>query len=77
MGYRYSLHNTYQSSAGGFGLGALNDAEDDDLDVYDYSHQQSRRVVPYDHDGDDDDTVVIGGKDYKKQIVQEVISLIV
>lgn len=58
---------------GGFGLGALNDAEDDDLDVYDHSHQQSRRRLAYDHlDGDDDDTVVIGGKGDKKNIVHEV-----
>lgn len=57
--------------AGGFGLGALNDAEDDDLDVYDHSHQQSRRRLAYDHhDGDDDDTVVIGGKGDKRNIVQ-------
>ena len=65
--------NTYQSSIGGFGLGALNDAEDDDLDVYDHSHQQSRRRLAYDqHDGDDDDAVIIGGKGANKNIVQEV-----
>ncbi|KAF8806855.1 DUF1604-domain-containing protein [Phlegmacium glaucopus] len=58
--------------AGGFGLGALNDAEDDDLDVYDHSHQQSRRRLAYDHhDGDDDNVVVIGGKGDNKNIVQE------
>ena len=69
-GYPY---HTYQAFIGGFGLGALNDAEDDDLDVYDHGHQRSRRHLAYDHhDGDDDDTVIIGRKGDKKNIVQEV-----
>ena len=64
--------NTYQSSVGGFGLGALNDAEDDDLDVYDHSHRQSRRHLAYDHHDGDDDTVIIGGKGANENIVEEV-----
>ncbi|KAF9525952.1 hypothetical protein CPB83DRAFT_877046 [Crepidotus variabilis] len=49
--------------AGGFGLGALNDADDDDLDVYEHSQQTHRRRVAYDQiDGDDNDTVLIGFK---------------
>ncbi|KAF8159383.1 hypothetical protein B0H34DRAFT_654370 [Crassisporium funariophilum] len=57
--------------AGGFGLGALNDAEDDDLDVYDHSHQQSRRRLAYDNaDGGDDDTVVIGSRSDKHKAPQ-------
>lgn len=53
--------------AGGFGLGALNDADEDDLDVYDHQPNSSRSRHAYDHiNGDDDDTVVIGGKADKK-----------
>ncbi|KAG5644860.1 hypothetical protein DXG03_007501 [Asterophora parasitica] len=50
--------------AAGFGLGALNDADEDDLDVYDGSASAShRRRVAYDSlDRDEDDTVTIGGK---------------
>lgn len=47
---------------GGFGLGALNEAEEDDLDVYDNSHHSgSGRRSAYDHiDLEDDEPVVIG-----------------
>ncbi|KAF8902383.1 hypothetical protein CPB84DRAFT_1775955, partial [Gymnopilus junonius] len=49
--------------AGGFGLGALNDADEDDLDVYDVHHQGSRHRVAYDHiGGEGDETVQIGGR---------------
>ncbi|CAA7269265.1 unnamed protein product [Cyclocybe aegerita] len=48
--------------AGGFGLGALNDADEDDLDVYDNT-QHARRRLAYDSlEGEDSDMVVIGGK---------------
>ncbi|KAF8972792.1 hypothetical protein BDZ97DRAFT_2004154 [Flammula alnicola] len=53
---------------GGFGLGALNDADEDDLDVYDHTQQHSRSRVAYDHiNGDEDDTVVIGGRADKRK----------
>ena len=43
------------------------------MDVYDHSHQQSRRRLAYDHhDGDDDDTVIIGKKGANKNTIQEV-----
>jgi len=46
---------------GGFGLGALNDADEDDLDVYDSVQQKSRRGAAYDlADGDNNETIVIG-----------------
>ncbi|EJD07516.1 uncharacterized protein FOMMEDRAFT_137805 [Fomitiporia mediterranea MF3/22] len=44
----------------GFGLGALNDADDDDLDVYDRGFVQSGRKLAYDAD-DDDERIAIGG----------------
>ena len=44
----------------GFGLGALNDADEDDLDVYDNGlHQATSRRLAFDDD-DDDDRVVMG-----------------
>ena len=50
-------------NSGGFGLGALNEADEDDLDVYDSLQHppSSRRRDAYDHiEGvDDDDTVFI------------------
>ncbi|KDR80804.1 hypothetical protein GALMADRAFT_135911 [Galerina marginata CBS 339.88] len=54
--------------AGGFGLGALNDADEDDLDVYDTHSQRSKRHVAYDQiDGEADDSVVIGGRATKQK----------
>jgi G patch domain-containing protein 1 len=52
---------------GGFGLGALNDADEDDLDVYDsmlHPSSSSRQRVAYDHaqGADDDETVFIGSR---------------
>lgn len=53
----------FDTLSGGFGLGALNDADEDDLDVYDHDQRNSRQRLAYDHiNGDDDDTVVIGGR---------------
>lgn len=47
----------------GFGLGALNDADEDDLDVYDGSLNGNRRREAYDNlERDDDDTIIIGGR---------------
>ena len=47
----------------GFGLGALNDADEDDLDVYDLSHsaRDGGRHQAYDtNEREDDDKIVIG-----------------
>ncbi len=55
-------------SPGGFGLGALNDADEDDLDVYDHDQRNPRQRLAYDHiTGDDDDTVVIGGREERSK----------
>ncbi|KAF9028984.1 DUF1604-domain-containing protein [Hymenopellis radicata] len=49
----------------GFGLGALNDADDDDLDVYD-GGPSARNRVAYDFgDAPQDDTIVIGSNKAK------------
>jgi G patch domain-containing protein 1 len=53
---------------GGFGLGALNDADEDDLDVYDSVQKHSRRRLAYDHlSGEGDDTIVVGGRSDKQK----------
>ncbi|KAH8983155.1 hypothetical protein EDB86DRAFT_3106500 [Lactarius hatsudake] len=41
--------------AAGFGLGALNEAEDDDIDVYDSASRADRTYMPYDSTRDADD----------------------
>ncbi|KAG6902569.1 hypothetical protein C0995_014958 [Termitomyces sp. Mi166 len=47
----------------GFGLGALNDADEDDLDVYDGGTISNRRREAYDIiEHEKDDTITIGGK---------------
>lgn len=47
----------------GFGLGALNDADEDDLDVYDGGAIRNRRREAYDiTEHEQDDAVTIGGK---------------
>jgi hypothetical protein len=64
------------SYSGGFGLGALNDADEDDLDVYDNAQRpsSSRRRVAYDHiEGvDDDDMVHIGTSTGEVKKMQEM-----
>ncbi|OCB89976.1 hypothetical protein A7U60_g2831 [Sanghuangporus baumii] len=42
----------------GFGLGALNDADEDDLDVYDGGPNQTSRRLAYDADEDDEKTMM-------------------
>ncbi|KAJ7663790.1 hypothetical protein DFH06DRAFT_1295824 [Mycena polygramma] len=49
--------------ASGFGLGALNDADEDDLDVYDGGFAQSRNRTAYDIiDREEEEKISIGGK---------------
>nr|VWP02234.1 Extracellular lipase (EC [Ganoderma boninense] len=55
----------------GFGLGALNDADEDDLDVYD-SGPSGRNRVAYDSSlGDDDHRISIGSRASRKQGAQQ------
>jgi len=50
-----ALSHYAHSGAAGFGLGALNDADDDDVDIYDESLGPSRgRQLAYDNDEPDD-----------------------
>jgi hypothetical protein len=54
----------------GFGLGALNEAEDDDVDVYDSTINADRTYMPYDaiRDADDSSNVARG------KLVQKVVT---
>ncbi|KAF8628699.1 hypothetical protein AX17_005922 [Amanita inopinata Kibby_2008] len=44
----------------GFGLGALNEAEEDDIDVYDSGHDLAKSRIAYDMSERDGDTITIG-----------------
>ena len=54
----------------GFGLGALNDADEDDLDVYDADFGSARNRLAYDTHADD--ILSLGGK--AKQSKQDGVS---
>lgn len=50
-------------ATGGFGLGALNDADDDDLDVYDHSQIRGRNHHAYDaNDVQDEEHVLMSSR---------------
>lgn len=51
----------YIGLQGGFGLGALNDADEDDLDVYDHAigHGRSRHAFDI-NDTHDEERVIVG-----------------
>jgi G patch domain-containing protein 1 len=48
--------------AAGFGLGALNEAEDDDVDVYDVDFKRHGTRMAYDASQRDDSRMAIDGK---------------
>ncbi|KAF8347963.1 hypothetical protein F5887DRAFT_672698 [Amanita rubescens] len=50
------------SISAGFGLGALNDADEDDIDVYDGGHNTSKTKIAYDIAERESDTVVLTKK---------------
>jgi len=50
-------------TSAGFGLGALNEAEDDDIDVYDGGASREHRHMAYEAgEADDDERILLGGK---------------
>ena len=57
----FSSCDTHNFDIAGFGLGALNDADEDDLDVYDgtLGASGSKRILAYDAE-EDDDRIVMG-----------------
>lgn len=62
---RYAFSKTI--CLAGFGLGALNDADEDDLDVYDGGATSNRRREAYDvTEHEKDDTITIGGKSVRQ-----------
>jgi G patch domain-containing protein 1 len=66
--YRFSFSPS--PTKAGFGLGALNEAEDDDIDVYDSTTHADRTYMPYDAIRDADD----GSSVRRGKLVQKVVS---
>ena len=69
--YRFSFSPS--PTKAGFGLGALNEAEDDDIDVYDSTTHAERTYMPYDAIRDADD----GSSVSRGKLVQKVVSLFI
>lgn len=68
------------SDVAGFGLGALNDAEDDDVDIYasGYGPSGRQRRLAYDDDEDEGERVILGkrrglGRDNAKPEVSTLL----
>jgi hypothetical protein len=66
----YRLSFSPSPTKAGFGLGALNEAEDDDIDVYDSTTRADRTYMPYDAIRDADD----GSSVNRGKLVQKVES---
>jgi hypothetical protein len=66
----YQFSFSHSSTKAGFGLGALNEAEDDDIDVYDSTTRADRTYMPYDAIRDADD----GSSVNRGKLVQRVES---
>jgi hypothetical protein len=69
--YRFSFFPS--PTKAGFGLGALNEAEDDDVDVYDSTTHADRTYMPYDAIRDADD----GSSVSRGKLVQKVVSFLI
>lgn len=58
---RYGWHFSTDLLSAGFGLGALNEAEDDDIDVYDHGASREHRQMAYDAgENEDSDRITLG-----------------
>lgn len=63
-------------ATGGFGLGALNDADDDDLDVYDHSQMHGRNHHAYDaSDAHDEERVSMTSRSQSARDLGKVAQL--
>ena len=69
--YRFSFSPC--PTKAGFGLGALNEAEDDDIDVYDSTTHAERTYMPYDAIRDADD----GSSVSRGKLVRKVVFLFI
>ena len=61
----YSLPEVYQTlnfHPAGFGLGALNDADDDDVDFYDNGLPQESRRMAFEAGDEDHETILLGNR---------------
>jgi hypothetical protein len=61
----------------GFGLGALNDADEDDIDVYDTGSTRGRTHMAYDTaDRDDNEDIILGNKQQNRRTGSEKVSVV-
>ena len=72
LAFYYSIaHCVLTRALAGFGLGALNEADDDDLDVYDSSLPAERTYMPYDAaDRETDENISLSGSKGRTPQVQ-------
>ena len=65
-----SMHPTHNRFLAGFGLGALNDADEDDIDIYDGGRNTSKSKIAYDIAERERDTAVLTQKKAKVEPVR-------
>ncbi len=71
-----TAHTFANSALAGFGLGALNDADDDDVDIYDAGAGSGRSRLAFDDSlGDDDQYISIGSSSRRQPAPREPVSL--
>ncbi|KIK50063.1 hypothetical protein GYMLUDRAFT_51406 [Collybiopsis luxurians FD-317 M1] len=69
LGAKGAGKNSGPNLSAGFGLGALNDADEDDLDVYDGGSSSLRNRLAYDAaDDHDGDRISLGGSKHKSNL---------
>ena len=64
------LNSLSLNQTAGFGLGALNEAEDDDIDVYDSTRRADRTYMPYDAIRDADEGPGVSRRKATQKVVQ-------
>jgi hypothetical protein len=60
----------------GFGLGALNDADDDDVDVYDNGLPQEGRRMAFEAGDEDYETIMLGNRGPVPSKVWQILILV-
>ena len=67
---RETLNSLSPQPTAGFGLGALNEAEDDDVDIYDSTSHADRTYMPYDAIRDADEGPGVSRKKATQKVVR-------
>lgn len=61
---------SFPQPTAGFGLGALNEADDDDVDIYDSTSRADRTYMPYDAVRDADEGPGVSRRKATQKVVQ-------